>query len=67
MNPESVREIGRCKWCGCILYGRFFMNNLESTFWEKGYEECKHYEPEYSDAERTAFYAGNNFRFIQFQ
>jgi hypothetical protein len=47
-SPESVRLIGRCKWCGCTLYGRFFMNSLEEMFWEKGYPDCKHYDPDYS-------------------
>jgi hypothetical protein len=52
-SPESERVIGRCKWCGCILYGRFFMNSLEEMFWEKGYNDCQHYDPEYSIEEET--------------
>jgi len=47
-SPESVRPIGKCEYCGCILYGRFFMNSLEEMFWEKGYNDCQHYDPEYS-------------------
>jgi hypothetical protein len=47
-SPERVRPIGQCKWCGCTLYGRFFMNSLEEMFWQKGYADCKHYDPDYS-------------------
>lgn len=46
-SPEDTRIIGKCKWCGCPLKAEYFMSRRERIFWEKGYPDCEHDDPDY--------------------